>query len=61
MIVLDDIVTTGATLTEARRALQAAGWPVLGRGGDRLDPAPADPKWARIDHRLNWAELAELG
>jgi len=29
-ILVDDIVTTGATLREARRALEHAGWPVLG-------------------------------
>jgi predicted amidophosphoribosyltransferase len=29
-LVVDDIVTTGATLHEAHRALQVAGWPVLG-------------------------------
>jgi orotate phosphoribosyltransferase len=27
---VDDIVTTGATLREATRALTSAGWPVIG-------------------------------
>jgi predicted amidophosphoribosyltransferase len=29
-VLVDDIVTTGSTLAEARRALVSAGWPVLG-------------------------------
>ena len=30
LIIVDDLVTTGATLTEAIRALRTAGFPVLG-------------------------------
>ncbi|MBN9618361.1 MAG: ComF family protein, partial [Actinobacteria bacterium] len=29
-VIVDDIVTTGATLREATRALQSAGWPLVG-------------------------------
>lgn len=29
-LIVDDIVTTGSTLREARRALETAGWPVVG-------------------------------
>ncbi|HKC30063.1 MAG TPA: phosphoribosyltransferase family protein [Jatrophihabitans sp.] len=37
-IIVDDIVTTGATLREARRAMVAAGWPVLGAAAVAATP-----------------------
>ena len=57
VIVVDDILTTGATLTEAQPGTAGGRLAGAGRGGDRPDPAPATPKWARLITRLNWAEL----
>ncbi|TAM90874.1 MAG: ComF family protein [Jatrophihabitans sp.] len=39
-LVIDDIVTTGATLREAVRALRAAGWPVAGAAVVAATPSP---------------------
>ena len=43
-VLVDDVVTSGATLRESARALQAAGWPVLGAAviaaTPRRDTAP---------------------
>ena len=49
-IIVDDIVTTGATLREATRTLAAAGWPVLGAAVVAATPrrAPQGAFGARI-------------
>lgn len=46
-VVVDDIVTTGATLRESCRALLAAGWPVLGAAVVAATPAPHERRAAR--------------
>jgi predicted amidophosphoribosyltransferase len=53
IIVIDDIVTTGTTLIEARRALHAAGWQVSGAAvvaatKRRWPEAGSHPKFCRI-------------
>jgi len=50
IIVLDDLITTGATLIEASRALRAAGWPL--RGAAVVAAAPARPGSGVPEHQL---------
>lgn len=41
IVIVDDIVTTGATLAEAARALAVRGWPVLGAAVVAATPGPS--------------------
>jgi predicted amidophosphoribosyltransferase len=44
VLLLDDVVTTGATLLEARRAIEAAGIPVVGFATFAETPSLRDAK-----------------
>jgi predicted amidophosphoribosyltransferase len=61
-VIVDDIVTTGATLREARRALMGAGWTVAGAAAVAATPrhAPDSLPLARSGRAVyRWHDLTE--
>lgn len=53
-VIIDDIVTTGATLHEAARALREAGWTILGGAAIAATPRRAGPAGRQRKGGLPW-------